>query len=322
MRIQLLPTCAILAILSGCGTPSLLITPVSSSTDLKEHTVSPGRGLWPSKILIIELEGTILNARTGGLLQARENDVSLITQQLDKAAMDTAVRAVVIRMNSPGGTVAASDTIYQEVMRYRQKTGRPVVAFGQDVMASGAYYVACAADQVMCQPTSVVGSVGVIFQSFDVSGTMNLIGLRSTAIKSGPMKDMGSPLKPLGEDEKKAMQEMVDDFFGRFKNLVAASRHLEGERLEAVTNGRVFTGEQALRLGLVDRTGTLNDALDLARQVGQAPDAEVVLYRRPYGYSGSIYARAEPPGEQTLRLQLLPQSVLPTGFYYLWNPQP
>ncbi|MGA2496490.1 MAG: signal peptide peptidase SppA [Tepidisphaeraceae bacterium] len=321
MRIWLPLVSAIVAVLAGCGMPSLLITPVSSSTDLKEEAIQPGRGMFPDKILLIELEGTILNTRTGGLLQAKENDVSLITQQLEKAANDPSVKVVVLRVNSPGGTVAASDTIYQEVLRFKKKTGRPVIAYGQDVMASGAYYVACAADQIMCQPTSIVGSVGVIFQSFDVSGTMNLIGVRSTAIKSGPMKDMGSPFKPLGDEEKVVMQGMVDDFFHRFKGLVGTSRKLEGARLDAVTDGRVFTGEKALAMGLVDRTGTLNDALDLARQLGKTPDAEVVLYKRPYGYSGSIYARAEQPAAQTLAVQLLPQATqLPTGFYYLWNP--
>lgn len=321
MRIWLPLVSTILAVLTGCGMPSLLITPVSSSTDLKEETVQPGRRMFANKVLLIELEGTILNTRAGGLFQAKENDVSLITQQLEKAANDSSVKVVVLRVNSPGGTVAASDTIYQEVLRFKTQTGRPVIAYGQDVMASGAYYVACAADQIMCQPTSIVGSVGVIFQSFDVSGTMNLIGVRSTAIKSGPMKDMGSPFKPLGDDEKLVMQGMVDDFFRRFKGLVGISRKLEGPKLDAVTDGRVFTGEKALAMGLVDRTGTLNDALELARKLGNAPDAEVVLYKRPYGYSGSIYARAEPPTAQTFQVQLLPQATqLPTGFYYLWNP--
>src|SRR4051794_18664883 len=166
----LLPFC----ILSGCM-PSFLITPVSSNQSLKEVTVEEGTGggflSSQSKIVIIEVEGMLLNARTGGFLQAQENDVSLFAQQLKKAEQDGAVKAIVLRINSPGGTVSASDLMYEEVLRFKQRSKKVVVASAQDIAASGAYYVACSADKVVVQSTSVVGSIGVIFNTFDFSGS-------------------------------------------------------------------------------------------------------------------------------------------------------
>jgi protease-4 len=312
---------AVMVFCAGCSIPSFLVQPVSSSTELKEEVVEKGKG--PGMVVILEVEGMLLNARTGGILQPKENDVSLFTQQLAKAAEDSEVKAIVLRVNSPGGTVAASDAMYEQLVRFRKKTGKPVVASAQDIMASGAYYVSCGADKIVAQRTSVVGSIGVIFESFDFSGSMEKIGAKSTAIKSGEMKDMGSPFKPLLPREKVLMQEMVNDFFARFEQVVSTGRGLEGERLLAVSDGRVFTGIDAVQKGLADQNGTLEDAIELARQLGKAPGASVVLYKRPYGYGGSIYAAssADPPRANVLQLNVGPaEAFLPTGFYYLWQP--
>ena len=309
--------------IGGCGVTSFLVTPVSSSTELREETVREGSGFLPAKIVIIEVEGTLVNARTGGLLQAQENGVSLFVQQLEKAEQDPAVKAVVLRVNSPGGTVSASDLLYQTVLRFKEKTHKPVIASAQEVAASGAYYLSCAADKIVVQPTSVVGSIGVIFETFDISGTMAKIGARSDVIKSGPLKDMGSLFKPLTGDERAVMQGMVDEYFARFKDIVKTGRKLDDARVAAVSDGRVFSGARAVELGLADQTGLLEDALELARKMGNAPAAKVVLYKRPYGYGGSIYAdtSVRPPQTNVVELNLLPtRATLPTGFYYLWNP--
>ncbi len=319
-RFYLLAACLIFA--AGCGVPSFLVTPVSGSNELHEETVQPGRGLFQSKVVIIEIEGLLLNARTGGLLQPKENDVSVFAQQLDKAEHDSSVKAIVLRVNSPGGTVSASDTMYQHLLRFRQRTHKPVIASAQDVSASGAYYLSCAADKIVVQPTSVVGSIGVIFETFDISGTMEKIGARSEAIKSGPLKDMGSPFKPLGEPERMVMQQMVNEFYARFKDVVKTNRHLDDAMLVAVSDGRVFTGVRAVEVGLADQTGLLPDAIDLAKKMGNASDAKVVLYKRPYGYGGSIYAQGQAPTPQAnvFEVNIAPKSILPTGFYYLWEP--
>ncbi|HRK32780.1 MAG TPA: S49 family peptidase, partial [Tepidisphaeraceae bacterium] len=211
---QLLPLAAawFLTILTaaGCSPPSVLLTPVFDSPKLKEQTVQSGRFLDGSKIAIIEVEGLLMNARAaGGIVGARENRLSLFTQQLERAETDRKVKAVVLRINSPGGTVTCSDAMYELVQRFKKRTGKPVIASFQEVAASGAYYVACAADTVVAQPSSVCGSIGVIFSSFNLEGTMNLIGVKPETVKSGRLKDMASPFKPLEGEERKIVQEMI-----------------------------------------------------------------------------------------------------------------
>lgn len=307
----------------GCGAPSLLITPVANTNTLQEVMVQPARGWGESRVAIIEVEGLLANARAGGLLSAGENKVSLFTQQLEMAERDARVKAVVLRVNSPGGTVTSSDTMYELVRRFRRRTGKPVVASTQEVAASGAYYVSLAADEIVVQPTSVVGSIGVIFNSFEFSSTLFKLGVSTDAIKSGKFKDIGSPYKPLAPEERALMQQMVDEYFARFTALVYERRpSISPSNRAMATDGRVFSGQQAVSVGLADRTGLLSDAIDRARELSGAKKARAVLYKRPHGYSGSIYASAndQTPRAENLTLQL-PESVtpLPGGFYYLWE---
>lgn len=313
-----------MVLLAGCGTPSLLITPVSNVNRLEEIEVQPGRGWFAKKIAMIEIEGMLLNARTGGFMQPSENKVSLFAQQLEMARQDDSVKAVVLRVNSPGGTVTASDTMYQLLARFKETSHKPVIAAAQEIAASGAYYVSCAADTIVVHPTSVVGSIGVIFNTFDVAGTMNKIGVRAEAIKSGKLKDMGSPFHPLTADERAVFQSLVDDYYARFVGVVKAHRpRLDEAKMKTATDGRVFSGEQAVAIGLADRTGLLEDAIDLAKQAAGEPNASVIMYKRPHGYRGSIYANDPTPPAQASVINLSltdAAAMLPTGFYYLWKP--
>ena len=143
--------------------PASCSSPISNTGELKEETVEPGKGWFAPKVAIIEVEGMLANAKTGGLLTATENSLSLFTQQMERAEEDPAVKAIVLRVNSPGGTVSASDAMYETLLKYRKQTGKPVVASIQEVGASGAFYLSCAADKIVAQPTSIVGSIGVIF---------------------------------------------------------------------------------------------------------------------------------------------------------------
>lgn len=314
-------TSLLLLSVAGCGTPSFLITPVSNNYELNPVIVQPG--LKSAKVAIIEVEGMLMDERSGGLLQASENPLSLFIQQLDQAADDDSVKAVVLRVNSPGGSVTASDTMYDALLRFKAKTHKPVIASAQEVAASGAYYVSCAADKIIVCPTSIVGSIGVIFESFEFEGTLDKLGIRSEAIKSAPLKDMGSPYRHLTPEAREVMQGMVDEYFSRFKNIVVTNRPIkDGAPLDLVTDGRIFSGTRAVALGLADQVGHLNDAVDLARQLGDAPDGEVIMYKRPYGYSGSIYAHMDMPQPKSndLNLKLPMSDWMPDGFYYLWQP--
>jgi protease-4 len=313
----------------GCGAPSLLITPVSNPSGLREVRVQGGRGWSPPKIAVIEVEGMLLNAR-GGLLGGGENKLSLFAQQLQRAASDEQVKAVVLRINSPGGTVTCSDTMYEAIRNFRARTNKPVVASTQEVCASGAYYIACGSDVIVAHPTSVIGSIGVIFNTFDFSGTMAKLGIKSEAITSGSLKDMGSPFRPLDSEARAVMQGMIDQYHRRFVSVVTSNRpqlrsaaENDSQKLRTATDGRVFSGEQALAMGLVDRLGGLEDAIKLARDLSNSQGARVILYKRPHGYSGSIYAENPTPTPKSGVLALeLPESdlFLPRGFYYLWRP--
>ena len=197
--------------------------------------------------------------------------------------------------------------------------------------ASGGYYVCCAADKIVAQPTTVIGSIGVLMNTMEFEGALGKMGIRAESIKSGPLKDMGSPFKELGRNERAVMQEMVDEYFQRFIGIVNTDRPVKEPRptlplatdYAGIYSGRVFSGERAVELGLVDQTGRLEDAIKVARKLGKAPGAKVIMYKRPYGYGGSIYANADspPPSAGTLKLELPESRVfLPGGFYYLWEP--
>ena len=334
MRWVVIGLLSVFTCVGGCGAPSFLVTPVANSNKLEEEQVAPGKGWSPGKVVVIPVEGMLANARAGGLLQATENPLSLFTQQLERAEDDPSVKAVVLRVNSPGGTVSCSDAMYQLIRRYKQRTGRPVVASAQEVDASGAYYVSCAADKIVAQPTSVVGSIGVIFETMEFEGALDKLGIRAGAIKSGNLKDMGSPFRAIRDDERAVMQGMVEEYFTRFIGIVHDNRPVKEEPVADITHyneasyggvysGRVFSGERARELGLIDKTGLLEDAIELAKQLAKAPDAMVVMYQRPYGYGGSVYAsnHTPTPRADVMRLELPGASeLLPSGFYYLWAP--
>jgi protease-4 len=319
---------------SGCGTPSFMVTPVSNSNKLEEEEVQPGKGWAPGKIAIIPVEGMLANVKAGELLQPTENTVSKFVQEMEEAEKDDSVKAVVLRVNSPGGTVSSSDTMYTVVERFKEKTHKPVVASTQEVAASGAYYVSCAADKIVAAPTSVVGSIGVIFETMQFEGTLDKLGVTTAAIKSGSLKDMGSPFRAMKDDERVVMKAMVEEYFNRFVHIVSDHRPVTEKPVQDLTNyekdgyaglysGRVFSGDEAVRLGLADQAGQLTDALDLARKLSSAPNASAILYERPYGYGGSIYASGSTPAPRANVLKLeLPESqvFLPGGFYYLWEP--
>ena len=314
----------IIVSLTGCGMPSLLITPVQNANTLEEVAAQPERSSGGGKIAIIELEGMLMNARTGGFLQPGENPLSVFSQELDQAEGDSSVKAVVLRVNSPGGTVTTSDAMYALLLRFKAHSHKPVVASVQEVAASGAYYVSCGADRIVAQPTSIVGSIGVIFNTFNFTGTMDKLGASSVAIKSGPLKDMGSPFKPMTNDERIVMQGMVDEYYARFISILKTNRPALAEsNVKIATDGRVFSGERAKQLGLIDDIGLLEDALDQARTLANAPRAKAIMYKRPYGYRGSVYANASTPQPQAAnvtKLELPTGPLLPGGFYYLWNP--
>jgi protease-4 len=322
---------ALLAVLvlamSGCMPGGLLVTPVSTEQELVETTLLSEGAFVGDKIAVLDVEGIILNAAEPRLIGKGEHPVSRLLEQLDKARRDRNVKGVILRINSPGGSVTASELMHDEIVDFRRRTGKPVVAVLMDVAASGGYYVACACDKIVAQRSTVTGSIGVIMQLLDLSGTMQKIGLEAPAITSAANKDAGSPFKKMTPEQRAIFQSIVDRMFESFVEVVDAGRpNLSREQVLALADGRVYVAPQALEAGLIDRIATMRETIaDLKQQLGLAR-IRLIAYRRPLGYRPNYYAEAEPPARAGTQMNLLNVDAAswwlpPTPqFLYLWSP--
>ncbi len=328
MRIMPSPRVAYAAVslvcILGCSPPgSFKITTIPPDQTLKERIVERSPGWVSDRLVIIDISGVLTSEAMPTLFAEGEHPVSLAVEKLAAAAKDHRVKAVVLRINSPGGTVTASDTLYQEIKRFRQETGKPVIAFFQDVAASGAYYLACAADDIIAQRTAITGSIGVIMQMVDLSGTMSKLGITADAIKSGPLKDAGSPLRGMRPEERATFQSIVDALYRQFLDVVSAGRpKLTKDNIRKLADGRIYAAEQALEAGLVDRIGTLKDAIEAAKDRAKIEKAHVVIYHRPHVWKSTIYA--ETPARQPIAVNLFNINVLNywtnrPRFMYIWG---
>lgn len=314
---------------NGCG-PVHFAVGVSPGDQRLSATVVSDDGRWFSdRVAVIDVTGLIINAPKPGLIQRGENPISELHEKLRAAASDTKVKAVVLRLNTPGGGVTASDIMYREVVRFREETGKPVVVLMMDVTASGGYYVACAADRIVTYPTSVVGSIGVIVQTISVKPALSKIGVQTEALTSGKNKEAGSPLSTLTDDHRRVLQGLVDDFYKRFVDVVREARpDIPEDQFEDLTDGRVVGGEQAAAVGLADRVGDIRDAHALAEELAGIDHSDLIVYHRHMQYVGSPYAFTPAPSPNTTQVNLmqlnmtdpLPGFSVPVGIYYLWRP--
>jgi protease-4 len=281
------------------------------------------QGTGADKVLLISIAGIISEGKDGGLLDRDDDLVARIKEELTLAAEDEHIKAVLLRINSPGGTVTASDVIYHEIMAFKEKRKIPVVAVIMDLGASGGYYIAVTGDRIIAHPTSVTGSVGVIMLRVSAEGLLQKIGVDASAIKSGAKKDIGSPFRPMTEDERAIFQTMINGFFARFLDVVSKGRALPAEQLKAISDGRVLTGPQALQLGLVDQVGYLDDGIAAAKKLAGLSEARVVMYARPDAYRNNIYSLTGGAGslESLAHLDImhLMRGASPQ-FLYLWMP--
>ncbi|MCI0455435.1 MAG: signal peptide peptidase SppA [Gemmataceae bacterium] len=306
--------------MTGCFN-GILLTPTHVSDPVEETTVTCAkRWRCKDKVALIDVDGMILNARSSGLLGSGDNPVSLFRERLEAAANDKRVKAVVLRLNSPGGAVTASDIMYNDLLSFRRNTGKPVVACMMDVAASGAYYLAMACDSVYAHPTTVTGSIGVIMNLYNAAGLATKIGISSNPIKSGPIKDLGNPLRDMTDAERAVLQGMVDNFYAQFVQVVAQGRRMREDQVRHLADGRVYTGVQAKEFGLVDEVGYLEDAVSEAMARAGVEDATVVAYDRGAGHRGSVYAGLNIPS--TINIKLDVPFVSRAGgaaFLFLWE---
>lgn len=217
-------------------------------------------------IAIVNLEGEIVGGSGGNSLLGQAPGSDNLLSQLVAIRKDPEVKGVLLRINSPGGSSAASQEIYGEIQKIR-KAGKVVVVSMGDVCASGGYWVATAADKIVANPSTMTGSIGVIMPVQNVEGLMKKLGISSDSIKSGKYKDIGSTTRAMTPEERKLLQNMVDDVYQQFVDVVAQGRKLPREKVLAIADGRIFTGKQAQQLGLVDQLGNYYDALDLVTKM-------------------------------------------------------
>jgi len=206
------------------------------------------------KIAIVEVKGVI--AQSSGVIE-----------ELQQYVEDKEVKAIILRIDSPGGGVGPAQEIYREVMRIKPK--KKVVTSMGSVAASGGYYIASASDLIVANPGTITGSIGVIMQFSNFEELLKKIGIKGVVLKSGEHKDIGSPFREMTPEEKKIMQEVLDNVHQQFIQAVADGRKLDRAKVAEIADGRIFTGEQAKNLGLVDQMGNLQDAIDItAKMVG------------------------------------------------------
>jgi protease-4 len=299
----------LLGAVGGCIKVNLLEEP----QPLTEKAIE---GSGRAKVLVLDITGIIMGGDTLSPLTDRKKPglISRTREALDRARRDPDVKAVVLRISSPGGGVTASDTLYHELKRFKQETGDVLVAHIMDVGASGAYYAALAADAITAQPTSVTGSIGVILYRVDATGLLEKVGVRAQEISSGAQKSMGSPLRPLSDEERKLFQGVIDSLFGRFTSLVEESRKLSPEAVRAVSDGRILTSQEALADGLIDGIGYIEDAVALAKKKANLSKATVVMYHRPGEYRNNLYSQS------LINLDLGEMAGPGASFLYLWWP--
>lgn len=272
------------------------------------------------KVVHIDLEGVISSMDVGGLFADAMPSVDSIKHALEQAVADKNVKAIVLRVNSPGGEVTASDIIYNAVKKAAKE--KPVVVYMDSMAASGGYYVACGATKIIASETTLTASIGVIIETMNYSDLFGKVGLSITSFTSGAFKDSLSGARPMRDDEKAYVQNLVTQMYERFLGIVSESRGVPKEQLKDVADGRVVTGREALAAKLVDQIGYVEDAYALARELGKAADAGVVKYHREvslFDAFGMASAKAAaPPAKVQFDLSsgLLPK-LLPGVPYYL-----
>lgn len=336
MRMMVVGLLAGLGLVAGCGPATFVVGVAPGGRALQATPIQRDGKLGSRHVAVIDVSGMIVNANQGGLLSAGENPVARLTESLSLAANDERIAAVVLRLNTSGGTVTASDMMYREVQRFRKNTGKPVVVLMMDVAASGGYYLACAGDHVVAYPTTITGSIGVIFQTLSVKPALDRIGVNAEALVSGPNKAAGSPLENLDESQRAILQGLVDTFYADFVAVVRENRtEVDPDTWGIITDGRVFTGTRAYELGLVDQVGDIRDALAKAKQLAGLDRADVVILHRPLEYVASPYAESPTRGAAKAQTQInllqvnldraltgaVPGAGADAGMYYLWRPE-
>ena len=231
------------------------------------------------RVALIRIEGVILDAQA-------------TISELKQYSENPLVKAIVLRIDSPGGGVVPSQEIHDAVKRVKNKSNKAVIASMGTVAASGGYYIAAATDRIIANPGTLTGSIGVIMEMANFEGLMKKVGVEGVVIKSGRFKDVGSPLRKMSDEERKLLQSVMDDVHHQFIQAVADGRSLEVSDVEPLADGRIYTGRQAKEARLVDELGDLDDAIHIAADIaGMEGEPKVVEPRKRFSFRDIIESR-------------------------------
>lgn len=314
IRIVLLLGVAFIA--GGCITVEL---PLFGGGEWVEQVV---HGQGDAKILMLELGGVLSTRGESGYfgIGGRESIVARVREQLERAAHDGEIKALLLRIDSPGGTVIASEILYREILRFKQKTGVPVVAQFMGMAASGGYYVAMAADEVRAYPSAVTGSIGVIMAGVNVAGLLDKIGVSNQTLTTGAFKDAGSPLRPMRPEERAQLQSILEDLFQGFLDVVDEGRpKLDRAAVEKLADGRIYSAKQALEVGLVDSLGGLPEAVTATLERAGLDEARVIVYHRANDQRENLFSGETQSSTPSGLLERVQGAGRP-AFLYLWSP--
>ena len=269
-----------------------------------------------TKVVTIPLHGLILLDGNESWMGPVAGSADMALQSIHRATHDPEVRALILQIDSPGGGITASDVIYDAILAFKQhQEGRVVIALFGDVAASGAYYIAMAADYILAHPTTITGSIGVLMQSINAHELAMKIGIQDVTIKSGPNKDLLNPLAPTNAAQTAILQDLVNGMYVRFVNLVADRRDLPVETVRTLADGRVFAADQAAAVGLIDGIGYWSDAVNQAAEWLNTDAVKVYRYEPSFSFSSFLRA-AQPQNPLSAWLRTRDD----TRLMYLWNP--
>lgn len=299
--------------------------PLVDPGPLLEMPVPPVAAEYACKVAVLDIDGILANLNNVGPYSLGENPVAAFKEKLDACAADPGVKAVVLRINTPGGGVAATDLMWHELVRFRQATGKPIVACLLDLGAGGGYFLASACDTVFAIPSSVVGGVGVLINLWDGKDNQGQAAIYPERIVAGDMIDMGTITRKLSPREKEILEGMAKGYHQRFKDAVTKARPRAAAKPE-LFDGRVMASAQALDAGLIDAVGYLDEAIGVACKLAKVETAQPVMYRRQGDNARSLYASTpnrplHAGGLLGLNLPGPDRSKLPM-FLYMWQPEP
>jgi len=276
------------------------------------------------ELAVIYLNGIISETETReGIFKYVEDPVNAVSNRLKLIKEDKRIKGVLLVIESPGGSVTASDSIYHSIEQFRKETGKPIVTLMKQVAASGALYVASATDYIMAMPTSITGSIGVIMYTFNFKALMDKFGVEYIPIKSSEHKDLVSPFKKVDQEEIKWMQEIVDSMLQKFISAVDKGReNLSMEEIEKLATGRVYIASEALKIGLIDEIGYFEDSLKVLEKMTQAEEPLIVEFSKTRGVWDllGVLFPFEVGSDLSKRAENLINN-LPYGPYFLWEGQ-